>query len=138
MDQQGPKPSANPVPEEWDLRCKRCGYLLTGLTSNRCPECGESFDARAMLRERREARERLEQGERARPLVVLGWVILLVPIAALPSSEAPGRTPLLFVVALAIFVVALGRYRPLRVAKAMAFAGAALSLYCIGSYLLGG
>ena len=26
-------------------RCVRCGYNLTGLTINRCPECGAEFDA---------------------------------------------------------------------------------------------
>ncbi len=24
-------------------RCTKCGYNLTGLTEDRCPECGESF-----------------------------------------------------------------------------------------------
>lgn len=27
-----------------DARCRKCGYLLRGLTENRCPECGRPFD----------------------------------------------------------------------------------------------
>ena len=27
-----------------DPRCAACGYLLKGLDSNRCPECGETID----------------------------------------------------------------------------------------------
>lgn len=29
---------------ESDFRCLGCGYLLTGLPENRCPECGRPFD----------------------------------------------------------------------------------------------
>jgi len=29
-------------------RCQGCGYLLTGLTEPRCPECGRAFDARLL------------------------------------------------------------------------------------------
>jgi hypothetical protein len=32
-----------PVPA-WGLRCARCQYLLDGLPSHRCPECGAGFD----------------------------------------------------------------------------------------------
>ena len=34
-----------PVPDEFDLLCEGCGYSLIGLMSDRCPECGEPFDA---------------------------------------------------------------------------------------------
>lgn len=37
-------PSAGPVPEEWERCCERCGYSLTGLVENRCPECGTQFN----------------------------------------------------------------------------------------------
>lgn len=32
-----------PVPAAPEHRCSKCDYLLTGLTSRRCPECGECF-----------------------------------------------------------------------------------------------
>jgi rubrerythrin len=32
-----------PIPD-WDLRCPRCAYLLTGLDTRRCPECGRPFE----------------------------------------------------------------------------------------------
>ncbi len=32
------------IPPNLELRCVRCGYLLTGLISRVCPECGEPFD----------------------------------------------------------------------------------------------
>ena len=35
-----------PIPEDWNLRCSTCGYLLTGLTSRQCPECGTAFTPR--------------------------------------------------------------------------------------------
>ena len=34
----------NPVPRGFDLVCEHCGYSLVGLTGNRCPECGRTFD----------------------------------------------------------------------------------------------
>jgi hypothetical protein len=37
-----------PVPDEFDLVCEHCGYSLVGLTSDRCPECGEWFDTKAL------------------------------------------------------------------------------------------
>jgi hypothetical protein len=35
-----------PILPEWNLRCVKCGYDLTGLLSRRCPECGEFFKPR--------------------------------------------------------------------------------------------
>ena len=32
-----------PRPFERETRCRRCGYILRGLTEPRCPECGESI-----------------------------------------------------------------------------------------------
>lgn len=36
----------SPIPADLNLRCMGCGYQLTGLTTRRCPECGEFFDPR--------------------------------------------------------------------------------------------
>ncbi|MBI4580020.1 MAG: hypothetical protein HY718_09985 [Planctomycetes bacterium] len=33
----------SPIPAEWHLRCLKCEYDLTGLTSRHCPECGSAF-----------------------------------------------------------------------------------------------
>ncbi len=33
------------------LHCPKCCYDLTGLSENRCPECGEAFDPGALMRE---------------------------------------------------------------------------------------
>jgi hypothetical protein len=38
-----------PVPD-WGLRCQTCGYLLAGLPSHRCPECGTPFDVSKLVR----------------------------------------------------------------------------------------
>jgi len=35
---------AEPTPQsDTGLKCPRCGYNLTAMTSNTCPECGERF-----------------------------------------------------------------------------------------------
>jgi hypothetical protein len=48
-----PDPSlADPAvtPADSGLRCPRCEYNLTGLTENRCPECGTAFDPEELRR----------------------------------------------------------------------------------------
>ena len=40
------KPEVRPIRDE--MHCRACGYLLRGLTTNRCPECGAVFDAEAV------------------------------------------------------------------------------------------
>ena len=42
-----PEPRS-PLPEV-GLHCDHCGYLLTGLTHQRCPECGREFNIVAIL-----------------------------------------------------------------------------------------
>jgi hypothetical protein len=32
-----------PLPD-WGMRCRQCGYILTGASAYRCPECGTEFD----------------------------------------------------------------------------------------------
>jgi hypothetical protein len=44
-EQENLDPPVLPAPTcSDDLRCPGCGYDLTGLTRDRCPECGASFD----------------------------------------------------------------------------------------------
>jgi hypothetical protein len=41
-----PQPLRRPTPQSLTtLFCPRCDYNLTGVSANRCPECGEAFDA---------------------------------------------------------------------------------------------
>jgi hypothetical protein len=37
-----------PIPEV-GLRCPKCTYLLTGLTEERCPECGCRFSVQELI-----------------------------------------------------------------------------------------
>ena len=37
-----------PIPN-WGLGCPTCGYLLNGLPSHRCPECGTEFDVPSIV-----------------------------------------------------------------------------------------
>lgn len=39
-----------PIPDV-GLRCPKCGYVLTGLTEQRCPECGSEFDVDRLVDE---------------------------------------------------------------------------------------
>lgn len=94
--------------------CRRCGYNLTGLAEDRCPECGMAFDRlEERRRARREARGLREIGARelairllVPPLVMLASVcglwrfnawwpeatVVLVPVAVflagVPSIRA--------------------------------------------------
>ncbi|HEY8748809.1 MAG TPA: hypothetical protein VIM11_12590 [Tepidisphaeraceae bacterium] len=36
---------AQEVPDQYDIFCESCAYSLVGLTGDRCPECGASFNA---------------------------------------------------------------------------------------------
>lgn len=38
------------------MRCEKCGYNLTGLTEDRCPECGKSFAAATPFQHIRDTR----------------------------------------------------------------------------------
>jgi hypothetical protein len=49
-EQENLDPPIRPaLPGSAGLRCPNCGYDLTGLTRDRCPECGASFDRAALI-----------------------------------------------------------------------------------------
>jgi hypothetical protein len=36
------------VPDEYDVFCESCGYSLAGLATDRCPECGTTFEPKEL------------------------------------------------------------------------------------------
>ena len=69
MDTSPDHPAAPPA--DAGLRCPRCGYNLTGLAEDRCPECGEAFD-----------RELLRMIAEGRPGPIPGWDDVANPVVA--------------------------------------------------------
>lgn len=89
-----------PIAPEWDLHCAKCGYELTGLTTRRCPECGESFNAHDLWLAQRYKKARFQvdvpayvpYGGLAITLLLVWPVIfpkiwVIAPLAALPVYE---------------------------------------------------
>ncbi len=67
-----------PIPAEWDLRCTRCGYNLTGLVGRVCPECGQRFKPRATWLANREPTQRSVFLRFARKLAVGAFLAVLL------------------------------------------------------------
>ena len=71
-----------------DLCCPHCGYNLRGLTSGRCPECGNVFDLAAMSRSQIPWLHRAEVG-RMRAWWRTCWMALRRPGQFAASINAP-------------------------------------------------
>ncbi len=84
--------------DEWKFplppTCGECGYNLTGLPQNRCPECGTSFDWREVRQQASETWSlilRLQHANRdawlGLCLVLGGWVVVgLVRLPFMPPG----------------------------------------------------
>jgi hypothetical protein len=59
---------------EKDPKCPNCGYIVVGLTRDRCPECGEYFEADEVYPP--------QVRRSARLLLTLGVAISLLPVVA--------------------------------------------------------
>jgi len=82
------------------LFCPECGYNLTGLPENRCPECGGEFDPQRLAQEIRDAPEPITL---RRALLHLLWppaLFLVAGLAGLISQEARA-----FVLAVVVLLV---------------------------------
>lgn len=99
------------------LVCSRCGYSLTGLPENRCPECGLSFDRAAMEQEARLRAAGVISGRRAmiremHPVEIVVVQLVVGLLYSVITAEAPLETWFTSVVAYwAAFLVYILRKR---------------------------
>jgi hypothetical protein len=100
-----------PIPEKPEHRCPKCDYILAGLTSRRCPECGEPY---TLLEARMREAMRSEHLEEVEKYVGLGMLFVSVELQNLLASGAGwltlssrGFLMLVFMIPLSIGVIIL-------------------------------
>ena len=81
---------SQPVPDQFDLVCDWCGYSLVGLTTDRCPECGERFDPNALPVARIPWLFRRNQGYLTAYIKTV-WMIIHRPTAFAREMSRPVR-----------------------------------------------
>ena len=72
---------STPVPQavsEPTMYCRKCGYVLDGLSECRCPECGSAFDPANGRTFNRLSRDQ----KRRRLRLTVGWAVFLIALAA--------------------------------------------------------
>lgn len=85
-------------------RCESCGYNLTGLTEQRCPECGRAFDLEAM---RDRAKRGTPSSSRLFSELFLLPVLFSLPMFCCGSIVVLETTPGIFPLVAGVFVVLL-------------------------------
>ena len=107
--------------------CPRCGYVLSGLASDRCPECGTPFDlVRIHLSADDVVRERVKKLQTASFLAAGGAVAAAFPVLSnlFVLVGAPAAVALAYA---GVVVVSVARWRWSRLGRVAL--GSALSAY---------
>ena len=89
----GPMVDTGPVPQKPEHRCPTCDYILAGLTSRRCPECGEPFtilEARMRGIEMSEGMQEAMQGDRVDQIKRYVGLVLMIFSVLLKNIMANG------------------------------------------------
>lgn len=107
------RPSVGEPPADQGLRCPSCDYNLTGITSERCPECGHVLQWDAIRRERtlEENRPGTHWERYAGIRRPVGFVVTALRAALFPwlfAQEVPARPALRAAVAFLAVCLALG------------------------------
>jgi predicted RNA-binding Zn-ribbon protein involved in translation (DUF1610 family) len=85
-----PKKTTKPA---FHPQCLTCGYDLRGLTSGRCPECGNVFVHRDWEHAVRDAKDAIAEVEQLLAWVPWAWKVVVFGIAVFLTALIPGMSP---------------------------------------------